>query len=45
MDRETFNKAIQAYLGDPKKNINNLINYAKRRKVLNRVHDVVGVWL
>lgn len=45
MDRETFNKAIQAYLGDPKKNIKNLINYAKRRKVLNRVHDVIGVWL
>ncbi len=45
MDRETFNKAIQAYLDDPKKNIKNLINYAKKRKVLNRVHDVIGVWL
>lgn len=45
MDRETFNKAIQAYLGDSKKNIKNLINYAKKRKVLDRVHDVIGVWL
>lgn len=45
MDRETFNKAVQAYLADPKKNIKNLVNYAKKRKVLNRVHDVIGVWL
>lgn len=45
MDRETFNKAIKAYLDDPEKNIKNLINYAKKRKVLNRVHDVIGVWL
>ena len=45
IDSETFNKAIQAYLTDPKKNKKSLINYAKRRKVLNRVHDVIGVWL
>jgi len=45
MDKETFNKAIQAYLADPKKNIKNLVDYAKKRKVLNRVHDVIGVWL
>lgn len=45
MDSETFNKAIQAYLKDSKKNVNNLINYAKKRKVLNRVKDVIGVWL
>lgn len=46
MDRETFNKAIQAYLEDPKKNIRNLIDYAERRRVTKRVHDVLGgVWL
>lgn len=45
MDREIFNKAIQAYLADSKKNIKNLIGYAKKRKVLNRVQDVIGVWL
>lgn len=45
MDKETFNKAIQAYLADPKKNIKNLIAYAKRRRVIKRVHDVIGVWL
>lgn len=45
IDKETFNKAIQAYIADPKKNIKNLIAYAKKRKVLNRVQDVIGVWL
>ena len=45
MDSETFNKAIQAYLEDPKKNIRNLMEYAERRRVTKRVHDVLGVWL
>mgnify|MGYP000956871254 FL=1 len=45
MDNETFNKAVQAYLADPKKNIKNLLAYAKRRKTIKRVHDVIGVWL
>lgn len=45
MDKETFNKAIQAYLSDSKKNIKNLLAYAKRRKAVKRVHDVIGVWL
>lgn len=45
IDKETFNKAIQAYLADPKKNIRNLTTYAKKRKIINRVHDVIGVWL
>jgi len=45
MDKETFNKAIQAYLADPKKNVKNLLAYAKRRKAIKRVHDVIGVWL
>jgi predicted transcriptional regulator of viral defense system len=45
MDKETFNRAVQAYLADPKKKIKNLLAYAKRRKVIKRVHDVIGVWL
>lgn len=45
MDRETFNKAVQAYISDPKKNINNLIAYAKRLRVYKKVHDLIGVWL
>ena len=29
MDREIFNKAIQGYVKDPKKNVPNLMEYAK----------------
>jgi len=45
IDRETFNKAIQAYVNDPKKNITKLIEYAKMRKVTKKVKDIIGVWL
>lgn len=45
LDSETFNKAIQGYLGDQEKNIRNLMSYAKRRRVSKRVHDILGVWL
>lgn len=45
LDRETFNKAVQAYISDPKKNIANLLDYARRRKVTKKVHVIIGVWL
>ncbi|MCK5763765.1 MAG: hypothetical protein KAH05_06580 [Clostridiales bacterium] len=45
MDKETFNKAIQYYLADPKKNIANLIDYAKIRRVSKKLHNIIGVWL
>ena len=45
IDKETFNKAIQAYIDDPKKNISKLLEYAKLRKVTKKVHDIIGVWL
>lgn len=45
MDRETFNKAIQAYIIDPQKKISKLMDYAKQRKVTVKVHNIVGVWL
>jgi len=45
MDKEILNKALQAYVADPKKNIGHLLQYAKRRKAEKRVHDVIGVWL
>lgn len=39
MDKEIFNKAIQGYVNDPKKNIPNLMMYAKncvcRRRLKN----------
>lgn len=45
MDKEIFNKAIQGYVKDPKKNIPNLMQYAKVLRVQKRVKDIIGVWL
>lgn len=45
MDREIFNSAIQGYVKDPKKNIPNLIEYAKVLRVQKRMKDLIGVWL
>ena len=45
MDKEIFNKAIQGYVKDPKKNIPNLMDYAKVLRVQKRVKELIGVWL
>lgn len=45
MDKEIFNKAVQGYVKDPKKNIPNLMKYAKVLRVQKRVKDIIGVWL
>lgn len=45
MDKEIFNKAIQGYVKDPKKNIPNLMQYAKVLRVQKRLKDIIEVWL
>jgi len=45
MDKEIFNKALQRYVNDPKKNVLNLIEYAKPLRVQKKVTDLIGVWL
>jgi predicted transcriptional regulator of viral defense system len=45
MDREIFNKAIQGYVEDSKKNIPNLMKYATPLRVKKKVKDLIGVWL
>ncbi len=45
MDKEIFNKAIQGYVKDPKKNIPNLMKYAKVLRVQKKVKEWIGVWL
>lgn len=45
MDKEIFNKAIQGYVKDPKKNIPNLMEYAKVLRVQKKVKGWIGVWL
>lgn len=44
MDKEIFNKAIQGYVNDPKKNIPNLMAYARKLRVQKKVNDLIGVW-
>lgn len=45
MDRETFKTAIQAYIKDEEKDISLLLEYAKKRKVVGKVQNLIGVWL
>lgn len=45
MDKEIFNKAIQGYVNDTKKNIPNLMEYAKKLRVQTKVKELIGVWL
>lgn len=45
MDKEVFNRAIQSYVKDSKKNIPNLMEYSKEFRVQKRVKDLIGVWL
>lgn len=45
MDGEIFNKAIQAYIKDSKKNVPRLIEFAKILRVENKVRKMIGVWL
>jgi len=45
MDAEIFNKAIHGYANDSKKNVGNLIQYARTMRVYNKMADVMGVML
>ncbi len=45
MDREDFKKAVLTYIQDDKKNVANLMEYARERKVLKKVQTMIGVWL
>ncbi|MBE5910982.1 type IV toxin-antitoxin system AbiEi family antitoxin domain-containing protein [Pseudobutyrivibrio sp.] len=45
VDREDFKKGVWAYIMDEKKDVAKLMEYAKERKVLKKVQNMVGVWL
>lgn len=45
MDNEVFNKAINAYVADDKKNLRNLSKYAKEMKVYKKVMELMEVML
>ena len=45
LDNEIFNKALNAYANDKKKNLNNLSEYAKKLRVYKRVTELMEVLL
>lgn len=45
LDNEIFNKAVNAYVADDKKNLSNLSKYAKEMKVYKKVMDLMEVLL
>ena len=45
LDSEIFNKAINAYLADDKKNLASLSKYAKQLKVYKKANGLMGVLL
>ena len=45
MDKEIFNKAIQAYVGDTSKSIPKLMEYSVPLRCQKLVKDLIGVWL
>ena len=45
LDSEIFNKAINAYIADDKKNLENLSKYAKQLKVYKKVTELIGILL
>ena len=45
MDNEMFNKAINAYVADDKKNLSNLSKYAKEMRLYKKVTELMEVML
>lgn len=45
IDSEMFNKAINAYVADDKKNLGTLAKYAKEMGLFNKVNDLIGVMI
>lgn len=45
MEREFFKEGVMAYIKDPKKDIAKLMQYARERRVVKKVQNVIGVWL
>lgn len=45
LDKETFNKAIRAYVEDDKKNLSNLSKYAKEMGLFKKLNALMEVML
>jgi len=45
LDKEIVNQAIRNYINDPRKNVSNLLEYAKKMRAENKVRIIIGMWL
>lgn len=45
LDNEMFNKVLNAYAADKKKNLSNLSSYAKKMRVYKKLMDIMEVLL
>lgn len=45
MEHDDVKKALLAYIAEPQKDISRLLEYARERKVLNKVQNRIGAWL
>ena len=45
LDRDVYKRALLAYIADGSKDISELLRIATERKVLQKVQNVIGVWL
>lgn len=45
MERETLQQVLRRYIEEPEKDVQKLLEYAKFRKVTQKVQNRIGVWL
>lgn len=45
LERNTYKRALLSYIADPNKNIDDLLEIARERRVLQKVQNLIGVWL
>lgn len=45
MNRELFKEGLLSYIQDEEKDVAKLMEYARARKVLKKVQNMIGVWL
>lgn len=45
LEREVLQSALRCYLREPVKDIQNLMEYARARRVVQKVQNRIGVWL
>ena len=45
LERDVFKRALLSYIADGSKDIATLLKIARERKVLQKVQNMIGVWL